>query len=127
MRVGAATSRRLGARRAASSTLEGDPTISLRDGGLFAKPTVRDIDPGRNRPRPGSVQTAMTVLETLPPMHDRGAFALSRAPFDDAAHYGRLLAAAPTSRRCPVLLADHALGSLQPGWEPGMALARLPR
>ena len=81
----------------------------------------------RNHGGAASVQTAMTVLETVPPMLDRGTFALSRAPFDDAAHYGRLLAAAPTSRRCPVLLADHALGSLQPGWEPELALARVPR
>lgn len=60
-------------------------------------------------------------------MLDRGTFALSRAPFDDSAHYGRLLAAAPTDRRCPVFFADHALGSVQPGWEPEPALARVPR
>ena len=78
----------------------------------------------RNRGASGSVQCAMTVLETLPAMLDRGTFALSKAPFDDAAHYGRLLAAAPDTRRCPVLLADHALGSLQPGWQPRRIMCR---
>ena len=81
----------------------------------------------RNHGGSGSVQCAMTILDALPAMHDRGTFALSRAPFDDAASYGRLLAAAPTARRCPVLLAGHALGSMQPGWDPEPALARVPR
>jgi hypothetical protein len=69
----------------------------------------------------------MTTLELLPAMHDRGTFALSRVPFDDAACYGRLLAAATAARRCPVLLAGHALGSLHPDWDPIAALARLRR
>ena len=60
-------------------------------------------------------------------MHDRGTFALSRAPFDDAAHYGRLLAAAPAAQRCPVLLAGHTLGSLHPDRDPAPALARVRR
>ena len=68
----------------------------------------------------------MTILDVLPAMHDRGTFALSRAPFDDAARYGRLLAAAPAAHRCPVLVADHALGSLHPDWDPAPALARVP-
>jgi Domain of unknown function (DUF4253) len=67
----------------------------------------------------------MTILDVLPAMHDRGTFALSRAPFDDAARYGRLLAAAPTAHRCPVLVADHALGSLLPDWDPAPALGRV--
>ena len=62
---------------------------------------------------------------TCPAMHDRGTFALSRAAFDGAAAYGHLLAAAPADRRCPVLLAEHALGSLRPDWDPGPALARV--
>ena len=81
----------------------------------------------RNHGGSGSVQCAMTILDTLPAMLDRGTFSLSRAPFDDSAHYGRLLAAAPTARRCPVLLAGHALGSVRLGWEPEPALARVPR
>jgi Domain of unknown function (DUF4253) len=69
----------------------------------------------------------MTILDTLPPMCPRGAFALSRAPFDDPGLYGRLLAAAPASGRCPVLLAGHALASLGEGWDPGPALADVER
>jgi len=69
----------------------------------------------------------MTILDVLPAMHDRGTFALSRAPFDDAAHYGRLLAAAPAAQRCPVLLAGHTLGSLHPDRDPAPALARVRR
>ena len=44
----------------------------------------------------------MTILDTLPPMRPRGAFALSRAPFDDPGLYGRLLAAArhPAAAPC---------------------------
>ena len=68
----------------------------------------------------------MTILDVLPAMHDRGTFALSRAPFDDAARYGRLLAVAPAAHRCPVLFADHALGSLHADWDPAAALARVP-
>jgi hypothetical protein len=69
----------------------------------------------------------MTILEALPAMDDRGTFTVSRAPFDDAAHYGRLLAAASAAGRCPVLLSDPALGSMQPGWDPATALARVSR
>jgi Domain of unknown function (DUF4253) len=69
----------------------------------------------------------MTILETLPPMHTRGAVELSRAPFDDATLYGRLLAAAPDTGRCPALLADHALGSLTEGWEAATVLADVQR
>jgi hypothetical protein len=69
----------------------------------------------------------MTILDALPAMLDRGTFAVSRTPFDDAASYGRLLADAPAARRCPVLLAEHALGSLRPGWDPEPALARVAR
>ena len=69
----------------------------------------------------------MTILDTLPPLQPRGSFELSRASFDDPGLYGRLLAAAPTSGRCPVLLAGHALASLRPGRDPGPALADLER
>ena len=69
----------------------------------------------------------MTILDTLPPLQPRGSFALSRAPFDDPALYGHLLAAAPTSGRCPVLLAGHALASLREGWDPGPVLADVER
>src|SRR5215210_657437 len=81
----------------------------------------------RNRGGSGSVQGAMTILDTLPPLQPRGSFALSRAPFDDPTLYGHLLAAAPTSGRCPVLLAGHALASLREGWDPGPALADVER
>ena len=70
----------------------------------------------------------MTILDTLPAMHDRGTFALSRAPFDDAAHYGRLLAAAarrPAAARCSSPTMPSARCSS--GWEPGPALARVAR
>jgi hypothetical protein len=69
----------------------------------------------------------MTILDTLPPLQPRGFFALSRAPFDDPALYGHLLAAAPISGRCPVLLGAHALGSLREGRDPGPALADVER
>jgi len=54
-------------------------------------------------------------------MHTRGAVDVSRAPFDDVAQYGRLLAEAAATGRCPVLLAAHALASLPDEWNPESA------
>jgi len=55
----------------------------------------------------------MTNSMSLPPMRSCGAIQVSRATFDDSVLYGRLLADAPRSGRCPVLLSDHALPALQ--------------
>jgi hypothetical protein len=69
----------------------------------------------------------MTVLDALPCPRTRGALALSRTPVDDAALYGRLLAAALPGGRCPVLLTDDALGAIEEGWDPRAALADVAR
>ena len=69
----------------------------------------------------------MTILDALPPLRTRGALEVSTAPFDDLGVYRRLLLAAPSTGRCPVLLRSHALASLQDRWDPGPALAELER
>ena len=86
--------------------------------GLRSGTTVRDVRDrkrvveGRNRGGPGSVQCAMTILDTLPPMRAHGALEISHDPLADVGLYRQLLLQAPSTGRCPILLSDHALGSL---------------
>ena len=54
----------------------------------------------------------MTNSRPLPPTRRHGSLEISCATFDDPVLYGRLLANAPSSGRCPVLLSDHALPAL---------------
>ena len=76
--------------------------------------TIAIQTPGadRNHGGPGSVQCAMTILDTLPPMRAHGALEISRTRSPTSGSTGRLLLQAPSAGRCPILLADHALGSL---------------
>jgi hypothetical protein len=67
----------------------------------------------------------VTILDSLPPLRSYGSLQVSRAPLDDVDLYRRLLLDAPTTGRCPVLLAGHALASFQENWDPGPALAEL--
>jgi hypothetical protein len=67
----------------------------------------------------------MTILDALPPLATRGTTQVSDYPLDDLALYRRLLLDAPATGRCPVLLSEHALASLQEGWDPAPALAAL--
>jgi hypothetical protein len=69
----------------------------------------------RNHGRAGSVQCAMTPSTSLPAMRTHGPIQVSCARFDDPALYGRLLAAAPRTGRCPVLLSDATLTRLGDG------------
>ena len=71
--------------------------------------------------------TLITPLITLPALRHCGTFDVSAAPLDDLGLYRRLLLDAPATGRCPILLADHALSSLRPGWDPVPALADLER
>jgi Domain of unknown function (DUF4253) len=54
----------------------------------------------------------MTTLDTLPPMRAHGALEISHDPLADVGLYRQLLLQAPSAGRCPILLSDHALGSL---------------
>jgi hypothetical protein len=54
----------------------------------------------------------MTILDTLPPMRAHGALEISHDPLADVGLYRQLLLQAPSAGRCPILLSDHALGSL---------------
>ena len=60
-------------------------------------------------------------------MRPHGRLQISCATFDDHALYGRLLADAPRTGRCPVLLSDDALPRLSNDRVPASALARLER
>jgi hypothetical protein len=60
----------------------------------------------------------MTNSMSLPPMGPYGSIEISCATFDDPALYGRLLADAPRSGRCPVLLSGHGLDALWPRGNP---------
>ena len=90
---------------------------AARNSGGFAKPG--------NHGAPGSVCGAMTILDSLPPLRTHGALEVTHTPLDDLGLYRTLLIDAPRTGRCPVLLAGHALASLQPGWDPAPALADL--
>lgn len=63
----------------------------------------------------------MTTLDALPALRTHGPLQVGRAPLDDLGLYRRLLADAPATRRCPVLLSRHALGSVRAGREPAPA------
>jgi hypothetical protein len=60
-------------------------------------------------------------------MRSHGPLQISRATFDDHALYGRLLADAPRTGRCPVLLSDNALPALSNDRIPAPVLAGLER
>jgi hypothetical protein len=64
----------------------------------------------------------MTNSMSLPPMRSCGGLQISRAPFDDPVLYGRLLAEARRSGRCPVLMSDRALPALHPQRNPSSVL-----
>ena len=55
----------------------------------------------------------MTILDSLPALRNHGPLQVSHAPLDDLGLYRRLLLDAPTTGRCPVLLAGHALSSVR--------------
>ena len=55
----------------------------------------------------------MTILDALSALRDHGPLQVSHAALDDLGLYRRLLLAAPTSGRCPVLRAGHALTSVR--------------
>ena len=78
-----------------------------------------------NRGGAATVQGAMTLLETLPPLRTRGALKITASPLDDLGLYGRLLLAAPSAGRCPILLGSHVLAALPERWDPRPALAEL--
>jgi Domain of unknown function (DUF4253) len=67
----------------------------------------------------------MTILDTLPSLRAHGAVQVCSALFDHVPVYRKLLLEAPITGRCPVLLSDHALASLQEGWDSAPALAEL--
>jgi Domain of unknown function (DUF4253) len=69
----------------------------------------------------------MTILDALPPLRTHGPLQVTDGPLDDLELYRRLLLAAPTTGRCPVLLTDHALDSFPETWDPGPPLADLER
>jgi hypothetical protein len=69
----------------------------------------------------------MTIFDTLPALHTHGILRVSDTPLDDPGLYRRLLLDAPTSGRCPVLLAEAALVSVRKAWDPAPALADLAR
>lgn len=78
-----------------------------------------------NRRGPGSVQAPMTKTVPLPPMRSAGPIEVSRDVYRDHVTYGRLLADAATTGRCPVWITDRGLESLQPGWDHIPVLADL--
>jgi Domain of unknown function (DUF4253) len=67
----------------------------------------------------------MTILGTLPPLRTHGGLQVSHTPLDDLSLYRRLLLEAPSTGRCPVLLAGNALATLHENWDPASALAEL--
>ena len=69
----------------------------------------------------------MTNSRPLPPTRRHGSLEISCATFDDPVLYGRLLANAPSSGRCPVLLSDHALPALGEDQNPIRVLAEVNR
>src|SRR5690349_13442897 len=75
-----------------------------------------------NRGGPASVCDAMTILDTLPALRAHGALQVSDAPLDHLGPYRRLLLDAPTAGRCPVLLTEHALGSVPRDHDPARAV-----
>ncbi len=78
-----------------------------------------------NRSGSGSVQGAMTILDTRPPLRVRDTVRVSHTPLDDVALYRRLLLDAPAAGRCPVLLPGPAPVAVAVGWNPAAALAEL--
>jgi uncharacterized protein DUF4253 len=60
-------------------------------------------------------------------MRTHGSIRVSCATFHDHVLYGRLLADAPRSGRCPVLLSEYALPGLRDGWDPVSAVADVAR
>ena len=66
----------------------------------------------------------MTILHPLPALRPHGGLQVSDVPLDDLGLYRQLLAEAPTSGRCPVLLPGHALGSVPARPDPA-AVARV--
>jgi hypothetical protein len=80
-----------------------------------------------NRRRSGSVQFAMTSSAPLPGMRFHGPIQISQATFSDPWLYGRLLAAAPHTGRCPVLLSDLTLSRLHDDRHPVAGLAAVGR
>ena len=66
-------------------------------------------------------------LQALPPTRRHGSLEISCATFDDPVLYGRLLADAPSSGRCPVLLSDHTLPALGEDRNPIGVLAEVNR
>jgi Domain of unknown function (DUF4253) len=60
-------------------------------------------------------------------MRPHGRLQISCATFNDHALYGRLLADAPRTGRCPVLLSEYALRVLTNGGSPGLTVAMIER
>jgi hypothetical protein len=69
----------------------------------------------------------MTILDSLPARRAHATLQVSSAPLDDLGLYRRLLADAPTTGRCPVLLSAHALESVRTSGDAGKALAGVSR
>ena len=67
----------------------------------------------------------MTILDARPPLRLRDVVRHGETPIDELARYRRLLMEAPSTGRCPVLLAGRAPAAVERGWDPGSALAEL--